>query len=175
MAGDILDFNMSDGLAPLIMQKLNVNFKNLRSLIRDPEVVITSGATEPDPRTDETLWYNTETGELSIWAQGIDPLTGQPNGEWDWRKLDLNMAVIENYPPIDQHGASYIPSEGQFLWYDTSTQKLWIWQRASYYQGGPGWETLESIIYNTVYWGFMDSDGAWHQDFVDAVQAAMNE
>lgn len=175
MADGIADFNPRDGLEPLVVQKLNNNFQSLLRMFMPLAINMVAQSEEPEPRTDETLWYDTDNGDLYIWAQGVDPLTGQPDGNWSWKKLDLNMVVIEDHSPIDPFGPGYTPSEGQFLWYDTSTQKLWIWQRASYYQDDPGWETLESIIYNTVYWGFMDSDGSWHQDFVDAVHDAMNE
>ena len=173
MAGDILDFNMSDGIAPLIMQKLNSNFRNLRNLIRDPEVVIASGATAPDPRTDETLWYNTETGELSVWAQQFDLSTGQYTGEWDWSKPTLNSILVGQDDPTDPDNP-IIPPPDCFLYYNTDTHMVWIYQ----FQGGastPSWASFGDAVAMFVYWKFFHPDGEYHRSFVQAVQAAIDE
>ena len=174
MAGDILDFNMSDGIAPLIMQKLNANFRNLRNLINDPEVVIASGATAPDPRTDETLWYNTETGELSIWAQVIDLETGEWTGEWEWRAINTNLVAFHDFSPMASMSEYYAPPEGQVFWYDTAHHQLSIWCQPPY-SVEPRWESLENIIVWLVDYYYFRSSGGGHQRFVNAVRAAINE
>jgi hypothetical protein len=84
---NIADFRASDGLEPIVMQKLNTNFWNLMEMFDDPEIVAVSSVSEPTPHTDEMLWYKTDTGTLYIWSQ-IEP------GVWGWK--DATDVVIES-------------------------------------------------------------------------------
>lgn len=171
MAGNIANFNMSDGIPPLLMQKLNNNFMNILDLIRDPEVNIVSGAMAPDPRTDETLWYNTETGELSIWAQEFDLSTGRYTGEWGWSKLVLNSIMVGQDDPTDPDNP-IVPPADCFLYYDTSARKLWIYQ----FQGGanvPSWATFSDAVGAALWHDWLSPSGRYHSTFVDAVRAAI--
>lgn len=74
---DIYDFQASDGLNPIVMQKLNTNFWNLLEGFEDPEIVMVASIDPPTPRTDETLWYRTDTGTLYIWSETTP-------GNWEW-------------------------------------------------------------------------------------------
>ena len=44
---NIADFRSSDGLDPIVMQKLNTNFWNIIEMFEDPEIVAVSSASEP--------------------------------------------------------------------------------------------------------------------------------
>jgi hypothetical protein len=82
----LMNFNSMDGLDPRIVAKLNNNFRAIQDMLPDEEIVMVAQATPPTPRTDETLWYDTDNGKLWIWAQVIDPDTGEPvvPEEWGW-------------------------------------------------------------------------------------------
>lgn len=162
---------MSDGLAPAIMAKLNNNFRNLKNLIRDPEVNIVSGATAPSPRTDETLWYNTETGDMYIWAEGFTPQTGEPNGEWAWRKMDTNLITFAPYSPS---GENYYRSDGQVFWMDTTSGTLWVWCKSAYGPQVAKWMRFDDCILNAVYFKFLNIDNDPDPDFIHAVHVAMS-
>ena len=180
MAESIVDFNMSDGLAPLIMQKLNANFRNLKDLIHDPEVVITSGATAPSPRTDETLWYNTETGDMYIWAEGVNMTTGRPNGEWGWKKLELNIVSMGQGQPVPATA-----SDGQMFYYDYEHHLLYVYTGMGYWEASspediyhqtyaPQWWTLQDFIEEVVYQSFLRTDGELNDEFASAVLAVVS-
>lgn len=89
---NIADFRSSDGLDPIVMQKLNTNFWNIIEMFEDPEIVAVSSASEPKPHTDEMLWYDTAHGVLNVWTQ-VSP------GVWDWR--NVTEVVIGNQETID--------------------------------------------------------------------------
>lgn len=119
---DIYDFRASDGLNPIVMQKLNTNFWNLLDMFEDPEIVMVSQANEPLPRTDETLWYETDTGTLHIWSKVSD----DPE-EWDW--VSATDVVIN-----DEHTVELITSIAQeagdknMVFYKEEPSTIWsIW------------------------------------------------
>lgn len=89
---NIADFRASDGLNPIVMQKLNTNFWNLMEMFEDPEIVMVSSATPPIPHTDEMLWYDTADGVLNVWTQ-TSP------GNWEWQ--NVTQVVIENPDAVD--------------------------------------------------------------------------
>lgn len=89
---NIADFRSSDGLDPIVMQKLNTNFWNIIEMFEDPEIVAVSSASAPTPHTDEMLWYDTADGVLNVWTQ-VSP------GVWDWR--NVTEVVIDNPETID--------------------------------------------------------------------------
>lgn len=63
-------------------------------MFEDPEIVMVSQANEPLPRTDETLWYETDTGTLHIWSKVSD----DPE-EWDW--VSATDVVINDEHTVD--------------------------------------------------------------------------
>lgn len=89
---NIADFRSSDGLDPIVMQKLNTNFWNIIEMFEDPEIVAVSSASAPTPHTDEMLWYDTANGILNVWTQ-VSP------GVWDWK--NVTEVVIDNPETID--------------------------------------------------------------------------
>ena len=178
MSGKILQFGFTDGLTPIIMRKLNSNFSILQDMIKDPQIVSVAGATAPDPRTDETLWYDTETGDLYIWAQGVDTTTGLPDGNWSWKKLDLNIVRFGAGQP-----EAYV-SDGQMLYYDYEHHLLYVYTGMGYWEAGspddiyhettaPQWWTLEGFIEEVVYNSFLDPDGELYDEFANAVMDIM--
>lgn len=170
MSGSIANFNMSDGIPPLLMQKLNNNFRTILESIEDPEVNIVSGATAPDPRTDETLWYNTETGELSIWARVIDLTTGEPKEppEWAWKSVGLDLVQVGDGDPSFDN----VPPKDSFLYYEAQSKMLWIYQR----NGGANvatWAPFNEAVGAVLYYDWLRPGGQFHNQFVDAVRAAI--
>lgn len=123
---NIVDFNSSDGLPPWVVQKLNHNFWGVVQKIIDDQVVMVSGVTAPSPRTEETLWYNTETGDLYIWREF--------DGTWGWDKIDIGYIHVD--PDIPSAAAvreddPYI-RKNEFLWITTNPNltydtNLFIW------------------------------------------------
>lgn len=89
---NIADFRASDGLNPIVMQKLNTNFWNILEMFEDPEIVAVSSATAPTPHTDEMLWYDTDAGMLNVWTQ-TSP------GHWEWQ--NVTEVVVENPGTIE--------------------------------------------------------------------------
>jgi hypothetical protein len=88
----LANFQNSDGLDPIVIAKLNENFRAIIQMIPKNEVVMVAQALEPQPRTDETLWYNTDTGALYIWAYN------STSNEWEWTLLEntfLNDQIAE--------------------------------------------------------------------------------
>ena len=84
----LAEFNSSDGLPPLVMQKLNRDFKYLYSLIAgtDQPVAISVGSSPPTPRTDEVFWYDTSTGMINTWA-------GNEEDGYEWTSLDPSIYI----------------------------------------------------------------------------------
>ena len=75
----VVEFNMSDGLPPLVMQKLNSNFKSLGSIDDLSGGKILTGTVMPPNASDGAFFYNTETGDLSVWRN-----TGEV---WEWSSV----------------------------------------------------------------------------------------
>lgn len=159
---NIVDFNNSDGLPPWVIQKLNNNFWNVVYKILDDQVVMVAGVTEPTPRTDETLWYKTDTGDLYIWREF--------EGEWGWDKIDIGYIHVDDNPP----GVSSYQRENEFLWIDKSNSVntplyLWVGNDVE----GYAWWNIRDVIY----WFLTQmSTNEWLNipGFVQAVQAIHN-
>lgn len=142
---NIVDFNSSDGLPPWVIQKLNYNFWGVVQKIVDNEVVIVAGVTEPTPRTDETLWYNTETGDLYIWREF--------NGHWGWDKIDIGYIHVDpDTPPVAaaREENPYV-RKNEFLWIAygatlSHNTNLFIWTIAPG-SSSPNWYSLGFLIY----------------------------
>lgn len=103
-AGYIMSFDNTNGLDPKVVAKLNNNFWYLANMFTDPEIVAVSSVNAPDPRTNETLWYKTDTGDLYIWSlfTPIDPDTlEQQDPEWRWTKIDLNLVELVDTAPAN--------------------------------------------------------------------------
>lgn len=95
---------MSDGIPPLVMQKLNANFQNLIGAGVDHTGNIITGTVYPDNATDGAIFYNTETGDISVWRN-----LGEA---WAWSSATsadiagIEQAVheaLEIVEAIDQH------------------------------------------------------------------------
>lgn len=83
----IVSIDQTSGLPPSVVNVLNGNFWNLLGMIEDPEIVMVAGINAPDPRTDETLWYKTDTGGLYIWSL-THASTGPGDPDvWGWVEL----------------------------------------------------------------------------------------
>ena len=97
----IVSIDQTSGLPPAVVNMINGNFWNLLDMLEDPEVVIVAGVNAPDPRTDETIWYKTDTGALSIWSRThvADPDVPGDEDVWGW----LTLATIVN-DIIDESG-----------------------------------------------------------------------
>lgn len=137
----ISDFNSSDGLPPWVVQKLNGNFWNIINKIVDPDVVMVSGTKFPNPRTDESLFYNTNTGNLYIWNK-VSTTT------WDWQLIDIGYIHVDQTNPFN---SQYTRSD-EFLWIDTSglgsyNTALYIWSTLPGNNGDvTTWHSLGEII-----------------------------
>ena len=139
---NIVDFNNSDGLPPDVVRKLNNNFWHVVMKMFDPDVVMVSGATLPEPRTNETLFYNTVTGELYIWFyhENFDPnVYTEPY--WGWKLVDIGFIHVEN----DNPGHSSYIRQREFIWYDTSTATIYLWFKPSG-QMSAGWHSLKQAV-----------------------------
>jgi hypothetical protein len=134
---NIVDFNNSDGLSPDIVKKLNNNFFNMANKIVGSDIVMVAGINPPDPRTDETLFYKTDTGDLYIWSKfiPIDPDTQEPQDPyWDWMKIDINLleSVSEHPSGIRDDNAFikyYITDTGAYpyFWIDYTSEVRAQW------------------------------------------------
>lgn len=137
---NIVDFNNSDGLPPWVIQKLNNNFWSVVHKILDDQVVMVAGVTEPTPRTDETLWYKTDTGDLYIWREF--------EGEWGWDKIDIGYIHVDPTNPV----SSTYSRKNEYLWISKDDSDLydpiWIWMldprdpNATY----PTWVSLSTVV-----------------------------
>lgn len=116
---NIVDFNNSDGLPPWVIQKLNHNFWGVVQKIVEDQVVMVASVTEPSPRTDETLWYKTDTGDLYIWREF--------EGEWGWDKIDIGYIHVDPDDPVN----STYTRKNEYLWISKNSNDksdpLWIW------------------------------------------------
>jgi len=138
--GNIVDFNNSDGLPPTVVQKLNNNFWHVVKKIIEPSIVVVAGSTAPNPRTDETLFYNTDTGELYIW--------NQYENTWGWNKIDIGYIHVDQHTPMD----STYTRKGEVLWVslDYSTlSPIYIWSK-NVQTDTWEWIPLETFIVNVV-------------------------
>ena len=166
---NIASFNNSDGLSPWIVQKLNNNFWSIVQKISDPEIVMVSGSTFPEPRTNEAMFYNTDTGDLYIWGEYI------PAGEIDpvegWRKVDTGFIHVDPNPP----GVSEYERTTEFIWIDQSNSVynplyLWVGNDVE----GYGWMDIGSIITAKVF-GLSETFWLESDGFKDAVRAIIND
>ena len=135
---NIVDFNNTDGLPPLVIQKLNNNFWNIIRKIVDPEVVMVSGSTLPNPRTNETLFYNNDTGDLYIWKK-IDA------SNWGWVLTDIGYIHIDDKAPYDPSCTYTRVSE--FIWINTtggSEGFVYFWDGNDI--EGYAWHSFKSLV-----------------------------
>lgn len=161
---NIVDFNNSDGLPPGVIQKLNHNFWSVVQKIIAPEVVVVAGATEPNPRTNETLFYNTATGDLYIWSEY--------NGTWGWEKIDIGYIHVDSDDP---YNASIRPQnpyirKNEFMWISTNPNDvpcpIWFWGTSGSITT-PGWVSFGAFVVNTIA-GSFTSTGVFYS-MMDAI------
>lgn len=122
----IVNIDQLSGLPPQVVNSLNSNFWNLLQMIESPEVVMVAGVNPPDPRTDESLWYKTDTGVLNVWSKGDDDT-------WGWESLGsiidqhIDVSAVTDYnrltnkPSIESVtlvGDKTFPDLGIFIDYD---------------------------------------------------------
>ena len=136
---NIVDFNNSDGLPPEVIKKLNNNFWHAVNKIVEDQIVAVAGETAPDPRTDETLWYKTDTGDLYVWAEALLP-GGQT--EWGWMKIDLNLIHSEDSAPVSDE-----QTHGEVFWYDTSSHEFYLLTGSTLASLPVRWVSLEMFVY----------------------------
>jgi len=135
---NIVNFKNSDGLPPDVVLKLNHNFWHVVSKITDPEIIAVSGTTLPEPRTTETLFYNTDTGDLYVWGEN-EVLGGQV--ESGWQKVDMNLIHSEDSAPAsDEH------THGEVIWYDTDAKEFYILTGSTALSLPVRWISLEAFI-----------------------------
>lgn len=137
---NIASFNNSDGLSPWIVQKLNNNFWSIVQKISDPEIVMVSGSTFPEPRTNEAMFYNTDTGDLYIWGEYIP--AGQSDPVDGWVKTDLGCIRVEDRAP-----ASDEQTLGEIIWYSRDERQFYILTSSTNFSLPLRWYSLESYIY----------------------------
>lgn len=135
---NIVDFNNSDGLPPEVVKKLNNNFWHVVDKIRDPGIVMTSGATLPEPRTDEALFYNVEDGSLYIWS-GYD---GPGSDGSEWQKVEQGFIRVEDRIPVSDEPSTH----GEKVWYSTSDNQFYILAESSIASLPLRWYALDSYI-----------------------------
>lgn len=142
-AGYIMSFDNTSGLTPQVVAALNNNFRVLMNRIQDPEIVMVSGINPPDPRTNETMFYKTDTGEIFIWAEE----TRGAVTEFNWVKVDLGFVRVED----NQIPASDEPSTwGERIWYNEQNDQFYILTKTLLSPNEPllryGWHSLESYV-----------------------------
>lgn len=109
MADGVIEFNMSDGLPPLVMQKLNANFKALTSSDSDMIGSVLSGNQLPDSAPEGTIFINTSTGDVSVWRDLGDQ-------HWGWSSAtSSDMAHLED---VVQEVQDVLDATNQHFWYD---------------------------------------------------------
>lgn len=153
---NIADFRSSDGLDPIVMQKLNTNFWNIIEMFEDPEIVAVSSASEPKPHTDEMLWYDTEHGVLNVWTQ-------VSLGVWDWR--NVTEVVIDN--PLTLEVISEIAMQ--------ASDSNWFGNGSPTGQRDPssywGTEQEKADHAGDLYWSTDQTGGVWYWGFTGSPQA----
>lgn len=151
----IASFNTADGLPNNVMSKLNRNFWLIANAIKDPDIVMTASYSKPEPRTNETLWYDLGTGELWIWAltDVNDPLLPEDD-TWEWKKLDLGIAHVDDDTP----SVSAYQRDAEFLWYDSSEHDLYVYTQLPGGMQAPQWYLLPEYIHQCIlyYLGMSD-------------------
>lgn len=166
---NIVDFNNSDGLPPLVIQKLNNNFWNVIHKIIEDEIVIVASVTAPEPRTDETLWYKNDTGELYIWREF--------DGNWGWDKIDIGYIHVDTVGPYDS-GVTYT-RKNEFIWIATNpnhgiSPPIYFWGDDPRGEYGTGWYPfeffVEMLVYNYVMYGMTMDQWLSSYEFVEAVK-----
>ena len=114
---NIADFRASDGLNPVVMQKLNTNFWNILEGFEEPEIVMVSSVSRPEPHTDESLWYKLDTGTLYIWSDTGDG--------WDWVSA---TDVVINDPETVQFVTEIAMAAGgdkNYVWTQSQSAAVW--------------------------------------------------
>lgn len=137
--GNVLSFINADGLPPKVVSKLNNNFWEIVRMITTDEVNIVSASSEPKPRTDETLWYKADTGDLYIWRYY--------DGDWGWGKLDIEYIHVDQYKPAD---SSYTRNN-EYIWISTNSadrdNPIYIWAYdPTQLSPNPRWVSLRAFI-----------------------------
>ena len=169
---NIVDFNNSDGLPPGVVQKLNNNFWHTISKILTPQIVVSAGSTKPDPRTDETLFYDTITGDLYIWREF--------QGNWGWDKIDIGYIHVDLYNPYDSR--TTYTRKNEFLWIATSDDHfmppIYVWARDpsnNLIYWVPLQDFVEWVAKNLVMYKMTTTDWLDSQYFCDAVLAIIDD
>lgn len=147
---NIVDFNNSDGLPPWVIQKLNHNFWGVVQKIIKDQIVMVASVTEPSPRTDETLWYKTDTGDLYIWREF--------EGEWGWDKIDIGYIHVDLTNPV----SSTYSRKNEYIWISTGSSDvgdpIYVWIVNPV--GGattPSWVPLGTLMVNIMITSFTAS------------------
>lgn len=100
----IVSIDQTSGLPPAVINMINSNFWNLLDMFEDPEIVMVAGVNAPDPRTNETIWYKTDTGALNIWSK-------QDDDSWGWTTLATIIDdVISVSDSVDYNRLQHKPS-----------------------------------------------------------------
>ena len=119
----VVEFNMSDGLPPLVMQKLNSNFKSLGSIDDLSGGKILTGTVMPPNASDGAFFYNTETGDLSVWRN-----TGEV---WEWSSVaditdvDALEAVMNEIQVVANATAQHFWTAGDGVHVTDVTRDEW--------------------------------------------------
>ena len=135
-----MSFDNTCGLDPKIVAKLNNNFWYLANMFTDPEIVAVASVNPPSPRTNETLWYETTTGDLHLWSVVRYDESEDPDnpGEtivspvWDWLKLEVNLIHLSDEDPT----ANDVPDRTTVFWYNTETGNMFVWGLVNTAQAG---------------------------------------
>lgn len=174
---NIVDFNNSDGIPPDVIKKLNNNMFELAQKITIPEIVMTAGIEFPEPRTDETMFYKTDTGDVYIWGLANQSLPGEQRSDKEqWVKVDLGNIRIEQGPPPtvgDQRTDYQLTNE--ILWFSIDEKTLYILMEPERSSWNPnpvyGWYSLyEVLFYNML--AFMEAQTMSGRPFDEGVEGA---
>lgn len=128
MADGVVEFNMSDGIPPLVMQKLNANFKALAGVSDGGVGKILTGTVLPESAPDGAFFYNTETGDISVWRN---------LGEY-WAWTSATSSDMANLETAVQEAQELIEAMNQHFWTNDQgahitdiTQEEWVEEAAS--------------------------------------------
>ena len=107
----VVEFNMSDGLPPLVMQKLNANFKSLGNIDDLSGGKLLTGTVMPDNAADGAFFYNTETGDLSVWRNDGE--------QWDWSSVS-SQTDVDALEDVITEIVEVATATAQHFWTDDS-------------------------------------------------------
>lgn len=112
MAAGVLSFDSTDGLPPIVVQKLNQNFQQLLREAAEggsPIKIVPTYDTPPAYGGDQ-VWLNTKTGALSYATFDVE------NDEWVWQ----SVAAVDLVDLQEQVDAAIAIAEatGQHFWHD---------------------------------------------------------